>query len=408
MPHLTEAVLESLWPQLQAPWDDKRAIKKITQDDGTSFLVIQFGWIIERLNTVLGLGHWRVVELDHSITTIDGGVEAVQHILFEIGNWHWTDDRGSVWECLAQVPHYGVYHAATAGDALKGALTNAIKKTVALMGPGLSLIKGIEDDDVPTRFVELTLTLQSGTTRHNSDNLLEFTGQGEDLQQRRWILHAEGTLAQQLLERLKTACTLRGMQSGDATRLDVTEIIPVANHASMTETTDIPAPASSSASAPSPDSSPTAAQEDQAESPHSITTTQSASVDVSTDRAQKIRDAQHQAQQAGLDIAKLRAHFAPDNIWKNETDVQNYYIALITLTALCTNAPETLSTRITKWSAYETLVKALTAYGWNADDALAPLVAEMAPDSTVTELPPAAYQKAAHSLTLMVQQHIAA
>lgn len=422
MPHLTDTLLESLWPALQAPWDDKRALKKIIRDDGTSFFVIQFGWIIDRLNSVCGLGHWRVVDLDHTVAPVAGTFEATQHIFFELGNWHWSEDRGSQWECLAQSAAYGVYQATTPGEALKGALTNAMKKAIALLGPGLSLIQGLQDDDEPTTFVTVSCLLQSGTIRQTAAQVHEFTGRGVDDTKHTWILHATGTQAEQLAALLHQSCTLQGLASGDRTHLQVTAL------QSAYETSPDPStpssdsgPSSSSAVSPASTSDfPSLSADSAADSPTMSTARSSSPPDatpglcpplhLSADRTQKLQTAEDTAQHHGIAITRLREHFAPHNQWTDESVVEAYYSALVTLRLVLTLPPDQFAARITAWSVYEKFINALVAYGWNSDTVLAPLLTHLSPNdaSDVTQLPATAYQQAAQILATQAQKSSAA
>lgn len=421
MPHLTDTLLESLWPALQAPWDDKRALKKIVRDDGSRFFVIQFGWIIDRLNTVCGLGHWRIVDLDHAVAPTAGTFEATQHIFFELGNWHWSEDRGSQWECLAQSAAYGVYQAATPGEALKGALTNAMKKAIALLGPGLSLIQGLHDDDEPTAFVIVSCLIQSGATRQTAAQVLEFTGRGLDDTQHTWILHATGVQAEQLAALLHHSCTVQGLASGDHTHLQVTALHPLSVPAEIPVTEPLDSHSASAPSLNAPVSaepplapSPTVASSPQPSAEASTSPAPSPSLCppliLSAERTQKLQEAEERAAQHGLVIARLREHFAPDNAWTDTTVVEAYYSALVSLRLALTLPSDQFAARITVWSAYEKFINALVAYGWNSDTVLAPLLTHLPPDgnSDVTQLTATAYQQAAQVLVRQIQKPPAA
>lgn len=396
---LTQDQLDKIWTDLKAPWDDPRALQKIKREDGTTFFVIRFGWVIERLNTVLGLGHWRVIEQHTSVTPVENGVEGTNHILFEIGNWHFIEGV-NVWETLAQAPAYGTYIAPTPGDAQKASLTNAIKKAAAFFGPGIEAIKGITDDDLAQSPISGVLSLRSGLIKLQSNDINKFDGQGQ-IDGTDYVIHAFGDVADQLLHLYEAhqTTTIQGLKQADHHHVQITSITSPESPDTLTPKADTDADADAAETpSPMPDvpSEPVVPATHPDTSP--ATPSGTATSTLTEARAKKILEAEQNATAAGLDVKTLAAYFAPKGQWRNDEDAHQYYVTLITLTTIKNHSPELVAQRVKGLAAYQTWVKSLHAYGWNTDDALSPLVSLIKDDESLNELAPDTYQEAALTL----------
>lgn len=152
---LTVALLNALFSLLNEPVDPKyiettRPTKgKPYESTGIRSVQVQ----IDRLNEVLGPAHWRV--LTHYQ---DGG--ALCRTVLVVGNdlrWCRLDERGELvpWtesgvaDVLAVRDGWGGHsRGSNRGDLYKGSETNALKRTIARLGPGGHVYRLDFDDDV--------------------------------------------------------------------------------------------------------------------------------------------------------------------------------------------------------------------------------------------------------------------
>jgi hypothetical protein len=160
----------------------------------------KYQYLCNILNDVIGSNHWEIVSeiisnIQYTRKTGYGDKQRDQNYYnvcikttLKIGNWL-VGDGGSFFEILDQKSHYGDGTSITVGDAVKGATTNAIKKTMALCGLGESAFTGqlalavgrkVTDEDyisIPDETIDGNTNQQSGITPfYNPANPYE-TGQ---------------------------------------------------------------------------------------------------------------------------------------------------------------------------------------------------------------------------------------
>lgn len=136
------------YQDLAAPMPNEA--KQHTDKKGYDATGYGYQYVANRLNEVLGIDGWRteheVIALDEVPTGREGRVRYHCTILLrlQIGSY---DDSGQ-WFTKAQRECYGGQEANLRADALKGAWTNAFKKTAALVGPGRAAYEGSIDEDM--------------------------------------------------------------------------------------------------------------------------------------------------------------------------------------------------------------------------------------------------------------------
>lgn len=107
---------------------------------------IGYQWCADRMNKVLGIPHWRTIhETNLEKGTFGSGKESF-HATCSMTIQIITPTNQGV-NVLAERFCYGGHISKSEEDALKGAFTNAFKKTVALFGVGASAYRGTIDDD---------------------------------------------------------------------------------------------------------------------------------------------------------------------------------------------------------------------------------------------------------------------
>jgi len=143
--------LEVIYGKLSAPMPKEsiqRASKAMTRK-GYDTTGIGYQFIVNRFNEVLGIENWW---FDYEIVDVNNG---------EFGNGKPFKDIAVAvtiwisygWDAIKEVPLtvyrkcVGGHVASTYADALKGAVTNAFKKTAALFGVGKQAYEGTLDDD---------------------------------------------------------------------------------------------------------------------------------------------------------------------------------------------------------------------------------------------------------------------
>jgi len=134
----------TIYEKLTAPFPPEaieRASKEVTRKgyDTTGY---QYQYLVERLNIVLGLDGWG---MSWKVVKEIGGEWSTGRKFWEITTkvaiWLQINDKKCVRTCAGG--HKSEMHA----DALKGSITNGIKKTLALFDVGGDAYKGILDED---------------------------------------------------------------------------------------------------------------------------------------------------------------------------------------------------------------------------------------------------------------------
>ncbi|MCL5972175.1 MAG: hypothetical protein M1499_06400, partial [Firmicutes bacterium] len=125
---LTPDQLDQLYSQLKAAFTDLRALQFSTSSDFRT-TGIGYPWIVDRLNTVLGLSHWRFDAHDLHVQELPGDpahhMTASVKVTVEIGNPHYFPETGhNAWEVLATRFAYGTHSDPNTAIAIKGAVTN--------------------------------------------------------------------------------------------------------------------------------------------------------------------------------------------------------------------------------------------------------------------------------------------
>jgi len=110
-----------------------------------------YQYCVDLLNTVVGLGHWRIIAAEAFCDEgeYSNGRKAYEvgyDVTVQLGNW-----TPAGFEILAETPRTpGGHVSALKNDARKGALTNAIKKALAFFGIGAAAYRGeLDDDNLP-------------------------------------------------------------------------------------------------------------------------------------------------------------------------------------------------------------------------------------------------------------------
>lgn len=115
-----------------------------------------YQYVADRLSRVFGIGNWRVLHSQEVQVGSWGNpprknFTAVCDMTLELGHWTENADGQVYFRTTAQAPGYGSHTSADEGDARKGGLTNALKKTAAwLTGAGSPAYrKEIDPDNAP-------------------------------------------------------------------------------------------------------------------------------------------------------------------------------------------------------------------------------------------------------------------
>lgn len=147
---LTPADLDQLYPHLAAPLSEGSVQRTFGQQTKKGYDTTGYGyqWLVNRMNEVLGVTHWRVLSEEVHRDEIPYGQgkawDVTEHVTVQIGNW--VTESGE-FQVIAQHSCWGGHVSKNLGDAKKGAYTNGFKKTVAFFGPGRQAYEGSLDDD---------------------------------------------------------------------------------------------------------------------------------------------------------------------------------------------------------------------------------------------------------------------
>jgi len=140
---LKQEHLDEVYKLLSAPMPEE-AIQRANTKQVKGYDTTGYGYqyIVNRLNEILTPGHWRITEL------VDAGQsakswEAHAHLTLQLGNW-----KDGQFIVVAEMPAYGSSRNALQGDALKGGLTNALKKAAGMFGIGRAAFEGVIDEDL--------------------------------------------------------------------------------------------------------------------------------------------------------------------------------------------------------------------------------------------------------------------
>jgi hypothetical protein len=136
-----------LYEKLSAPIKDKNAIQRTSAGqtkkgyDTTGF---GYQFLVNRFNEVLGIGgwNWSFKEIERQTGNYKTSGQQFYSIAGEA-------TISIIWEGKELVKHseYGGHKSALLEDALKGASTNAFKKTAAFFGVGKDAFEGSIDED---------------------------------------------------------------------------------------------------------------------------------------------------------------------------------------------------------------------------------------------------------------------
>ncbi len=382
---LTPDILNQLYQQLTADFP-RDALQSSDLDEDFSALGIRAGWIFARLNNVLGPAHWRYHENGlHVEPTATGAYEAVAKVTVEFGNPHYLAETGtSAWEVIATRFAYGKFADADRGEAMQGAVTNAFKKAVALLGPGYQAYIGKLDDKrrpgtpvvtIPTGPFEARIHGGKYQTIQENEKLSgRFEGQLHILAQDAMVPIAAMGQPAMLLE------TLSKSQSPCEVTLDPTA------HAGIYTVTTVVVPEAASAHPPTNDTPATPAP-------------------IPFDK-QKMENAQQLAAKAGIDWPVIRTAFATNNGFASADDASAYLDGLNVLTTAKTKLAS-LAARIKSMAPYDTLVQLAHRVGYGEEEALA-ILYQQSPQTPVENLAPHHYQTAAKQLLQVLLEQTSA
>ena len=155
---LTPEKLSELYPKLAEPFLDKAIEKSKASETKKGYNTTGYGcqYLINRMNEVLGPAYWRAREeiVAKNIGTSSTGkpvYDITMKMTVQIGNPACkVSEDGTIqyFEVIAEQTCYGGHVSyGTLADALKGAYTNSLKKTLALFGVGRQAYEGSIDDD---------------------------------------------------------------------------------------------------------------------------------------------------------------------------------------------------------------------------------------------------------------------
>ena len=135
---------KKLYAELSKPLDKKAIQRSKSEDTKKGYDTTGYGYqfIVNRFNEVLGIGgwNWSFEEIERAEGTYKSGTKFISitgkaTIVLNLPN--------------GQVSHseYGGHQSSNLTDALKGASTNALKKTAAFFGVGKDAFEGSIDED---------------------------------------------------------------------------------------------------------------------------------------------------------------------------------------------------------------------------------------------------------------------
>ena len=136
--------IKKLYDELSKPLDKKAIQRSKSEDTKKGYDTTGYGYqfIVNRFNEVLGIGgwNWSFEEVERAEGTYKSGTHFISitgkaTIILNLPN--------------GQVSHseYGGHQSSNLTDALKGASTNALKKTAAFFGVGKDAFEGSIDED---------------------------------------------------------------------------------------------------------------------------------------------------------------------------------------------------------------------------------------------------------------------
>lgn len=144
LPQIYEKLMEDL------PLEAIQHVDGTDSKKGYDATGYSYQYVVNRLNEVIP-GHWDYIEEMDPPEVIHYSkdykpIRRVCRLTLMIGNWHFINGENK-FEILARATNYGVHEARNDGDARKGALGNAFKKTAAMLGIGKKAFEGKLDED---------------------------------------------------------------------------------------------------------------------------------------------------------------------------------------------------------------------------------------------------------------------
>lgn len=124
----------------------KEAFQKFTKEEtgyDSDIISHNYQYAVNRMNEILGSENWRIDEVDVNSVEKNGLYEVVKKITVSIGKLN-ADNQFII---LESKWHYGGGTSKSLADAHKSAVTNGLKKTLALFGVGKETYEQSMDDD---------------------------------------------------------------------------------------------------------------------------------------------------------------------------------------------------------------------------------------------------------------------
>ncbi|HPK86385.1 MAG TPA: Rad52/Rad22 family DNA repair protein [Bacilli bacterium] len=137
--------IKKLYDELSKPLDKKAIQRSKSEDTKKGYDTTGYGYqfIVNRFNEVLGIGgwNWSFEEVERAEGTYKSGTKFVSitgkaTIVLNLPNGQ-----------VVSHSEYGGHQSSNLTDALKGASTNALKKTAAFFGVGKDAFEGSIDED---------------------------------------------------------------------------------------------------------------------------------------------------------------------------------------------------------------------------------------------------------------------
>jgi len=203
--------LNKLFPLLRAPIRQDAVEATKGHQTGKGYDTTGYGYqaLVDRLNEVVGIGHWDALVTDTTYTEgkySTGRLKFVYelNIRLEIGYPVIKEDPETGlpkrhWVMVAYKEMVGTHESPVRGDAYKGAYTNGLKKCVGFFGPGADAYLGIIDEDnqpLPpdlqgerVGFTEEQRQRQASSRRskkQNNNKKNQSGSQGQNMTQKTW------------------------------------------------------------------------------------------------------------------------------------------------------------------------------------------------------------------------------
>ena len=136
--------LQDAYHKLSQPFEEEAVERTLGSETGKSYDTtgIHYQYVVNRFNDIFGLDGWSFTyDVQNSVEGQDGSGSYRAAVAVNLTLWVEAGGKRATRTCA------GGHTSNNYGDALKGAITNALKKTAALFGAGRQAYEGTIDDD---------------------------------------------------------------------------------------------------------------------------------------------------------------------------------------------------------------------------------------------------------------------